>query len=36
MALHPGQWPKIPVWALWARVPLQLPLIWWTWLYTRR
>ncbi len=35
MALHAEQWPKIPVWALWARVPLQLLLIGWAWLYTR-
>lgn len=25
----------IPMWALWLRLPLQLPLIWWCWLYTR-
>jgi uncharacterized membrane protein len=25
----------IPLWALWLRLPLQLPLIWWAWLYTR-
>ena len=35
MALHPEQWLRIPAWALWARLPLQLPLIWWAWLYTR-
>ncbi len=35
MAMHPSQWPGIPVWALWARLPLQLPLILWAWLYTR-
>jgi uncharacterized membrane protein len=23
-----------PQWVLWARLPLQIPLIWWTWLYT--
>ena len=28
--------PSTPAWALWARVPLQLPLLWWAWLYTRR
>jgi uncharacterized membrane protein len=27
---------KIPIWALYLRLPLQLPLIWWAWLYTRR
>lgn len=35
MALHPERWRSIPQWMLWARLPLQLPLIWWTWLYTR-
>jgi uncharacterized membrane protein len=25
----------IPLWALWLRLPLQLPLIYWAWLYTR-
>ena len=23
-------------WAQWLRLPLQAPLIWWAWLYTRR
>jgi len=36
MALHPQHWPTIPVWLLWARIPLQLPLIYWAWLYTRQ
>lgn len=36
MAIHPGQFASTPVWVLWARIPLQLPLIWWAWLYTRR
>ena len=35
MALHPERWPGFPVWALWGRLPLQLPLIYWAWLYTR-
>ena len=34
MALHHAA--SQPAWALWLRVPLQLPLIWWAWLYTRR
>ena len=25
----------IPLWILWARLPLQLPLIYWAWLYSR-
>jgi uncharacterized membrane protein len=36
MAIHAGHWPSIPAWVLWARLPLQLPLICWAWLYTRR
>ena len=24
-----------PTWTLWARLPLQIPLIYWAWLYTR-
>ncbi len=35
MALDHARWPRIPEWALWARVPLQLPLLWWAWRYTR-
>jgi uncharacterized membrane protein len=35
MAMHPGLFPGFPVWALWLRLPLQLPLIWWAWRYTR-
>lgn len=35
MAIHPEQWPRIPTWSLWLRLPLQLPLIAWAWLYTR-
>lgn len=26
----------IPTWALWARLPLQLPLIWWALRYARK
>ena len=36
MAMDHAAWPRIPVWALWARVPLQVPMIWWAWLYTKR
>jgi uncharacterized membrane protein len=35
MAQHPEQFPGVPDWALWLRLPLQLPLIWWAWRYTR-
>jgi uncharacterized membrane protein len=29
MALHPQDWPGVPAWSLWARLPLQLVLIAW-------
>ncbi len=35
MAQHPELTPSVPVWLLWLRVPLQLPLIWWALKYTR-
>jgi uncharacterized membrane protein len=35
MAQHPERYPEIPLWAIWVRLPLQLPLIWWAWRYTR-
>ena len=35
MAQHPGRYPGIPPWTLWLRLPLQLPLIWWAWRYTK-
>jgi len=36
MATDHASYPAIPAWALYLRLPLQLPLIWWAWLYTRR
>ncbi len=36
MAMVPERFPGIPALALWARLPLQLPLIWWAYLYTRK
>ena len=36
MATHHADFPSIPAWALWARLPLQLPLIYWAWRYTRQ
>lgn len=35
MAQHPERFSSIPSWALWARLPLQIPLVAWAWLYTR-
>ena len=34
MVQHPERYPGIPLWAMWLRLPLQLPLIWWAWRYT--
>ena len=36
MCLHPDQFPALPLWAIWIRLPLQIPLIAWAWYYTRR
>ncbi len=36
MALDHAKWRTMPEWALWARVPMQLPLIFWCWVYARR
>ena len=35
MAQHPERFPTIPQWILWLRLPLQIPLIWWAFQYTR-
>jgi uncharacterized membrane protein len=35
MAVDHERWRSIPEWTLWLRVPLQLPLIWWAWVYTQ-
>lgn len=35
MALHPERFAEIPQWALWLRLPLQAPLIWWAWRFTK-
>lgn len=35
MAINHAHWPTVPGWLLWARLPMQLPLIWWAWRYTR-
>jgi uncharacterized membrane protein len=35
MAQHPEHFPSIPLWVLWLRLPLQLPLLWWAWQYTK-
>lgn len=36
MALHPELFPQFPEYALWLRLPLQLPLIAWARAYARR
>ncbi len=35
MATGHAAFPSIPQWVGWLRLPLQLPLIYWAWLYTR-
>ena len=35
MVQHPERYPGIPLWALWARLPLQAPLILWALRYAR-
>ena len=36
MVQHSERYAGIPVWALWLRLPLQLPLLMWAWRYTKR
>ena len=36
MVTDHSRFPGVPLWAAWARLPLQLPLLWWAWRYTRR
>jgi uncharacterized membrane protein len=36
MVLDHARFPTVPLWAAWLRLPLQLPLIYWAWLYTRK
>lgn len=36
MIAEHARFPQVPLWAAWLRLPLQLPLLWWAWLYTRR
>jgi uncharacterized membrane protein len=35
MVLHPDRFRMLPLWLLYARLPLQLVLIAWAWVYTR-
>ncbi|MEO7675106.1 MAG: MauE/DoxX family redox-associated membrane protein [Pyrinomonadaceae bacterium] len=35
MAMHPEMFPEIPVAALWLRLPLQVLLVLWVFVYTR-
>ncbi len=35
MVTDHSRFPGVPLWAAWARLPLQLPLLWWAWRYTR-
>jgi uncharacterized membrane protein len=36
MVIDHARFGSIPLWALWLRLPLQIPMIWWAWVYTRR
>ncbi len=36
MAQHPERYRPVPAWMLYARLPLQLPMLWWAWRYTRK
>ncbi len=36
LVIDPARFPQVPLWAAWLRLPLQLPLLYWAWLYTRR
>ncbi len=35
MVTDHGRFPQVLIWAAWLRLPLQLPLLWWAWRYTR-
>lgn len=35
MVIHPGDFPTVPVWVLWLRLPLQGLLILWAWWHSR-
>jgi uncharacterized membrane protein len=36
MVVNHTRFASIPLWALWLRLPFQLPLIYWAWYYTAR
>jgi uncharacterized membrane protein len=36
MAQHPERYTFAPVWLLWLRLPLQIPLVCWAFAYTRK
>src|ERR1700722_11853599 len=35
MVIDHARFASFPLWALWLRLPLQLPLIYWAWYYTK-
>ncbi len=35
MVQHANRYRPVPLWMLWGRLPLQLLMTWWAWLYTR-
>ena len=36
MITEHSRFPSVPLWAAWLRLPLQLPLMYWAWIYTRK
>jgi uncharacterized membrane protein len=36
MVVNHADFPAIPIWVLWLRLPLQIPFIWWAWSYTSK
>ena len=36
MVIDHSRFPAVPLWAAWLRLPLQLPLLYWAWIYTRK
>lgn len=36
MAQHPERYANVPQWLLWARLPLQIPLLFWVLCYARK
>lgn len=35
MAVKSGRYHQVPEWMLWARLPFQLPMVWWAYQYAK-